>query len=64
MTYSERQNIKYQQALEEIEKIKLIVSEFEEVQSLYDDEVGVYLATGYLLSEENYFKLMQLLEDN
>ena len=64
MTYSERQNIKCQQALEEIEKIKLIVSEFEEVQSLYDDEVGVYLATGYLLSEENYFKLMQLLEDN
>ena len=47
-----------------IEKIESIVSEFEEVQSLYDDEVGVYLATGYLLSEENYFKLMQLLEDN
>ena len=47
-----------------IEKIESIVSEFEEVQSLYDDEVGVYLATGYLLSEENYFKLLQLLEDN
>ena len=47
-----------------IEKIKSIVSEFEEVTSLYDDEVGVYLATGYLLSEENYFKLLHLLEDN
>lgn len=44
------------------EKIKSIVSEFKEVTSLYDDEVGVYLATGYLLSEENYFKLIQLLE--
>ena len=64
MTDGERQDIKYKQTLEEIEKIKSIVSEFEEVQSLYDDEVGVYLATGYLLSEENYFKLMQLLEDN
>lgn len=47
-----------------IKKIKSIVSEFEEVKSLYDDEYGVYIATGYLLSEENYFKLIQLLEDS
>lgn len=46
------------------ETLKSIISNFEEVQTLYDDERGSYLATGYLLSEEDYFKLIQLLEEN
>lgn len=43
--------------------LKQIINNFEEVQTLYDDERGPYLATGYWLSEEDYFKLKQTIED-
>lgn len=49
--------------MEPINILKQIANNFEQVQSLYDDERGSYLATGYWLSEEDYFKLMQTIEE-
>lgn len=49
--------------MEILNVLKQIINNFEEVQTLYDDERGSYLATGYWLSEEDYFKLMQAIED-
>ena len=49
--------------MEILNVLKQIIHNFEEVQTLYDDEHGSYLATGYWLSEEDYFKLMQAIED-
>lgn len=46
-----------------LDVLKQIIHNFEEVQTLYNDEYGSYLATGYWLSEEDYFKLMQAIED-
>lgn len=43
--------------------LKQIINNFEEVQTLYDGERGSYLATGYWLSEEDYFKLIQTIEE-
>ena len=47
--------------MEILNVLKQIIYNFEEVQTLYDDERGPYLATGYWLSEEDYFKLMQAI---
>ena len=49
--------------MEILNVLKQIINNFEEVQTLYDDERGSYLATGYWLSEDDYFKLMQAIED-
>lgn len=49
--------------MEIIDTLKQIINNFEEVEKLYDEEKGSYLATGYWLSEEDYFKLMQTIED-
>lgn len=49
--------------MEIINTLKQIINNFEEVEKLYDEEKGSYLATGYWLSEEDYFKLMQTIED-
>ena len=49
--------------MEILNVLKQIINNFEEVQTLYDDERSSYLATGYWLSEEDYFKLMQAIED-
>lgn len=43
--------------------LKQIINNFEEVEKLYNEEKGSYLATGYWLSEEDYFKLMQAIEE-
>lgn len=49
--------------METINILKQIINNFEEVQALYDGERGSYLATGYWLSEEDYFKLRQAIEE-
>ena len=49
--------------MEILNVLRQIINNFEEVQTLYDDERGSYLATGYWLSEDDYFKLMQAIED-
>ena len=49
--------------MEILNVLKQIINNFEEVQTLYDDEHGSYLATGYWLSEDDYFKLIQAIED-
>ena len=49
--------------MEIINVLKQIINNFKEVQTLYDDEHGSYLATGYWLSEEDYFKLIQTIEE-
>ena len=49
--------------MEPINVLKQIINNFEEVQTLYDDECGSYLATGYWLSEGDYLKLIQTIEE-
>lgn len=49
--------------MEIINTLKQITNNFEEVEKLHYEEKGSYLATGYWLSEEDYFKLMQTIED-
>lgn len=49
--------------MEIINVLKQIINNFEEAKALYDDEQGHYIATGYWLSEEDYFKLLQTIED-
>lgn len=48
--------------MEFISTLKQIINNFEEAKTLYDSEEGPYLATGYWLSEEDYFKLLQAIE--
>lgn len=49
--------------MEFIDVLKQITNNFEEAEKLYDSEEGSYLATGYWLSEEDYFKLQQVTEE-
>ena len=49
--------------MEIINVLKQIMNNFKEVETLYDDEQGLYLATGYWLSQEDYFKLQQTIEE-
>lgn len=49
--------------METINVLKQIMNNFEEAKTLYDDEQGTYLATGYWLSEGDYFKLRQTIEE-
>lgn len=49
--------------MELIDVLKQIINNFKEVQALYDDECGSYLATGYWLSEGDYFKLQRTMEE-
>ena len=46
-----------------ISALKRIINNFEDAETLYNSEEGPYLATGYWLSEEDYFKLGQIIED-
>nr|DAL61058.1 MAG TPA_asm: hypothetical protein [Caudoviricetes sp.] len=46
-----------------ISALKQIINNFEDAETLYNSEEGPYLATGYWLSEEDYFKLGQIIED-
>lgn len=49
--------------MEIINVLKQVINNFEEAKALYDDEQGPYIATGYWLSEEDYFKLLQTIEE-
>lgn len=49
--------------MEIINVLKQVINNFEETKALYDDEQGSYIATGYWLSEEDYFKLLQTIEE-